>query len=76
MLKNIKTKIKELAKSAVIIAEETLGSKAGVQKKKMAVEYVVNRIPVPAPFKTLISLLLSSFIDDAIEFAVQYMEVK
>lgn len=76
MLKNIKIKIKELAKSAVIIAEEQLGSKTGLQKKKMAIEYIINHIPVSTPFKVLISLLLSSFIDDAIEFAVQYMEVK
>ena len=75
MLKNLKAKIKELAKSAVIAAEEALGSKMGAQKKRMAIEYITNRIPVPAPFKLLISLMLSSFIDDAIEFAVQCMEV-
>mgnify|MGYP001029257151 CR=1 FL=1 len=76
MLNNLKTKIKELAKSAVVIAEKTLGSCKGQQKKKMAIDYITNHIPVPQPFKLLISLLLSSFIDDAVEFAVQYMEAE
>ena len=76
MLSNLRMTIKELAKSAVVTAEETLGSCKGQQKKKMAVEYIVKYIPVPAPFKLLVSLLLSSFIDDAGEFAVQYMEAE
>lgn len=76
MFNNLKTRIKELAKSAVVIAEKTLGSCKGQQKKKMAIEYITKYIPVPAPFKSLVSLLLSSFIDDAVEFAVQYMEVE
>lgn len=76
MLNNLRIKIKELAKSAVVMAEETLGSCKGQQKKKMAVEYITKHIPVPAPFKQLVSLLLSSFIDDAVEFAVQYMEAE
>lgn len=75
MLNNLKVKIKELAKSAVVLAEKSLGSKAGKQKKQMAIDYVLEHIPVPVFIKPLISLLLSSFIDDAIEFAVEYMEV-
>ena len=75
MLKNLKISIKELAKSAVIMAEKALGSKTGKEKKKMAIEYISKHIPVPAPFKPLVSLLFSSLIDDAVEFAVQYMEV-
>ena len=38
----------------------------------MAIQYVVSRIPVIQPFKQLVALLLSSFIDDAVEFAVEY----
>ena len=38
------------------------------------VKYIVEKIPVPALFKPIISLLLSSFIDDAIELAVEYMK--
>ena len=35
---------------------------------------IVKNIPVIAPFRKLIALLLSSFIDDAVEFAVQFMK--
>ena len=74
MFNKLKEKIKELAKTAVIKAEEALGSSKGQQKKEMAVKYVVGRIPVPDFFKPLIPVLLSSFIDDAIELAVEYMK--
>ncbi len=74
MFDNLKSKIKEIAVAAVEFAEETLGSNKGKQKKEMAVQYIVSRIPVIQPFKTLIAMLLSSFIDDAVEFAVQYMK--
>ena len=76
MFDNLRIKIKELAKTAVVVAEKTLGSCKGQEKKKMAVEYITKYITVPAPFKLLVSLLLSSFIDDAVEFAVQYMEAE
>lgn len=39
----------------------------------MAINYIVSNIPVPAPFKPAIKLLLSAFIDEAVEFAVEYM---
>ncbi len=74
MFKKLKLKIKELAKTAVFYAEETLGSNKGKQKKEMAIKYVTDRLPVPAFLKPLISILLSSFIDEAIELAVEYME--
>lgn len=74
MFTNLKEKIKEIAATAVQIAEETLGSSKGKEKKQMAIEYIVSNIPVIAPLKRLISMLLSSFIDDAVEFAVQYMK--
>lgn len=74
MFSNIKTKIKLLAKDAVFIAEQKLGTGKGQEKKKMAVNYIVNRLPFPATVKSLIALLLSSFIDDAIEIAVSYLK--
>lgn len=74
MFKNLKQSIKELAKSAVVIAEKTLGSNKGKEKKEMAIKYIVSHIPVPELFKPLISALFSSFIDNAVEFAVEYME--
>lgn len=74
MFLNVKNQIKELAKNAVIVAESALGSGAGQEKKKMAVNYVVNNLPFPAFVKTIISVLLSSFIDDVVELAVSYMK--
>ena len=75
MFTKMKIKIKELAKTAVLLAEETLGSNKGKEKKAMELKYVVDRIPVPSAFKAIISFIFSSFIDDAIELAVEYMEV-
>ena len=74
MFNKLKETIKELAKTAVVKAEEALGSRTGQQKKDMAIKYIVNNIPVFAPLKPLISMLLSSFIDDTVEFAVEYMK--
>ena len=74
MFDKLKETIKELAKTAVVKAEKTLGSRTGQQKKDMAIKYIVNNIPVFAPLKPLISMLLSSFIDDAVEWAVKYMK--
>ena len=73
MFKNLKAKIKEIAMTAVQYAEEMLGSNKGKEKKKLAISYIVSRIPILPPFQQLIAMLLSSFIDDAVEFAVQYM---
>ena len=69
MFNNFKIKIKELAKSAVNNAEEILGSNKGKQKKEMAI-----KLPVPIVLKPIISIMFSSFIDEAIEFAVTYMK--
>ena len=74
MFDNLKSKIKEIAVAAVVFAEEQVCGKKKKKKKEMAVQYIVSRIPVIQPFKTLIAMLLSSFIDDAVEFAVQYMK--
>ena len=68
-----KTKIKELAKNAVLVAEAELGSGKGQEKKKLAIEYVLKNLPISNFLKSIISILLSSFIDDAIEISVNYM---
>ncbi len=73
MFKNLKAKIKEIAMIAVQKAEDALGSNKGKEKKQMAISYIVSHIPLLPPFQQLIAMLLSSFIDDAVEFAVQYM---
>lgn len=74
MFSNIKKQIKILAKKAVLVAEESLGSGRGQEKKKMAIAYVVAHLPLPIWLKNIISILLSSFIDDVIEIAVDYMK--
>lgn len=74
MFKNIKKSIEELAYSAVSIAEQSLATASGKEKKEMALNYVVSMLPVAEPFKAIIAKLLSSFIDEAIEHAVEYMK--
>lgn len=76
MFKDLKSKIKELAQIAVESAEVNLGSKQGKAKKKMAVDYIVNNLPVPIIFKPVIASVLSNFIDEAVEFAVSFMKTK
>ena len=73
MFEHIKSTIKEVSITAVKMAENALGSNKGKLKKAMAIDYVVSRIPVIPPFQKFIAMLLSSFIDDAIEFAVHLM---
>lgn len=74
MFSNVKKQIKELAKNAVMAAEAELGSGSGQEKKKKAVSYIVNNLPFPGFVKTIVSVLLSSFIDDVVELAVTYMK--
>lgn len=74
MFSNLKVTITELAYAAVNMAEETLASSSGQEKKAAAVEYIVSMLPVAGVFKGIISTLLSKFIDEAVEKAVQYMK--
>lgn len=69
-----KNKIMELAKNAVLVAEAELGSGEGQEKKKLAIDYVLKNLPISSFLKSVISILLSSFIDDAIEISVNYMK--
>lgn len=73
MFSNIKEMIKELAYQAVRISEETLASSTGKEKKLAAIEYIVTTISVPPMFKSIVTFLLSKFIDEAVEKAVEYM---
>lgn len=74
MFINLKNKITELAYSAVNIAEETLNTATGQEKKISAVKYIISMLPIPVLFKGLASLVLSKFVDEAIENAVSYMK--
>ncbi len=73
MFTNLRNRIKELARNAVFAAERELGSGNGQEKKKLAINYIVKNLPFSDIVKSVISILLSSFIDDAVELAVKYM---
>ena len=74
MFSNIKIKITELAYAAVSMAEETLNSATGKEKKTAAVEYIVSMLPIISPLKSIVCVVLSKFIDEAVEKAVEYMK--
>lgn len=74
MLGNLKNTITELAYAAVNMAEETLNTSSGREKKSAAIEYIISMLPIFPPVKGIISLILSKFIDEAIEKAVGYMK--
>lgn len=74
MFKNLKVTIKDLAYSAVVMAEDTLTSADGKEKKAAAVEYVVSMLPVSSIFKSVVVVILNKFIDEAVEQAVEYMK--
>jgi hypothetical protein len=74
MFSDIKSKITELAYSAVTMAEETLATSTGQEKKAAAVDYIISMLPIPSLFKSIVSTLLSKFVDEAVEHAVTYMK--
>lgn len=74
MLVNLKNTIKELAYSAVNMAEDTLSSSNGEGKKIAAIEYIISMLPIPSIFKGVASILLSKVLDEAVENAVSYMK--
>jgi|GEM_PF-617532 len=69
------TKSKEVmskfALSAVIFAEQTLGSGAGQAKKELAIGFLLGKLPLYLkPFRGIIQNILGGFIDQLIEKAV------
>ncbi len=74
MFKNLKETIKDTAFSAVKNAEAVLTTASGKQKKEMAIRFVVSKLPIMQPFKSILVLCLSKFIDNAIEQAVICMK--
>lgn len=69
-LKNLKQKIKEIAKSAVLEAEISYGGGNGQAKKRMAIDFVLNALRLPAFVERIIGIFLGAFIDAAIETAL------
>lgn len=74
MFKNLKSKITDLAYAAVTMAEDTLETSNGQEKKSAAIEYVISMLPIASPFKCIVTVILSKFIDEAVEKAVTYMK--
>lgn len=74
MFSNLKSTITELAYAAVSMADETLESSTGQEKKTEAIKYIVSMLPIVSPFKGVVSFALSKFIDEAIEKAVEYLK--
>jgi hypothetical protein len=73
MFSKIKTQIIELARNAVLVVENEIGSGKGQVKKEKAIEYVLKNLNCSTVVKNFISFFLSSFIEDVIEAAVNYM---
>lgn len=72
-MKTLKSIIKNLAKNAVLVAEDKFGSGNGQEKKQMAVEYIVNNLPFPEFIKQILAFLLSKMIDELVESAVEWL---
>lgn len=75
MINKIIKKIPELAKQAVLTAEENLKTESGKTKKSAAIGLVIKNLPVPKYLKGFLGTLLSVFIDSAIEIAVAFMNM-
>ena len=73
MFEKFKNRVLVLAKDAVLKVERQLDGEDGKYKKQVAVEYVVNHLPVPEPVRILLGFILSAFIDSALEISVAYM---
>ena len=74
MFSNIKKRIINLAKNAVLVAETEIGKGHGEKKKQLAIEYILKNLPFSPVIKEIISIFLHGFIDDAIESAVLYVK--
>lgn len=73
MFKKLKETITDLAYSAVSYAENKLSTSSGQEKKRMAISFLISKLPVASPFKPAIVFFLTEFIDNAIETAVKFM---
>lgn len=73
MARSLKSIIRNLARNAVLIAEEEFGSGNGQAKKIMAVEYIVKNLPFPSFIKQFLSFILSKMIDELVESAVEWL---
>lgn len=76
MFQNLKNKISLIAKQAVIIAEMEFGSCGNHLKKTKAIQFVIEKMPVPLPFRRIIGLLFANYIESCVEVAFAVMKNK
>ncbi len=70
--KKIQELLKTLSLPAVIYAENLIGKGFGETKKQIAIDFILNKLPVfLLPFRGVIKKLLSDVLDFAIELAVE-----
>lgn len=76
-MKNIfKKTIEILAQKAVEYTEEAFGSGTGKQKKQIAIAFIIDKLPIPIPFKTIAAQILMELIDESIEMALDNLKAK
>ena len=76
MFQKFKNKISLIAKQAVIVAEIEFGSFENHLKKNKAIQFVIGKLPVPAPFRQLIGILFANYIESCVEMAFAVMKNK
>lgn len=64
--------LKALALPAVIYAENLIGKGFGETKKQIAIDFILQKLPIfLLPFRSIIKRLLSDVLDFAVEVAVR-----
>jgi len=66
--------IENAAFKAVEYAEDIIGKGKGTQKKQVAIAFIIGKLPVPIPFKGVLSMILMEFIEESIEFALKKLK--
>ena len=70
----IKKYFKQFAYQAVCFAEQQIGSGFGDEKKEMAIEFLLKKLPAfIKPFTPLLKPLLMQILDEVIEQAVDLL---
>lgn len=72
IIKRLKSLLTPLALPAVIYAESLIGSGFGETKKQIAIDFILQKLPVVfMPFKSLIKNIFYELFDFALEAAVK-----
>ena len=63
--------IKALAPEAIEFAENQIGAGRGVEKKELAINYILKLLPLPNFLNPILAKLLANLLDNAIELALR-----